>query len=412
MALAEPTKKLVRRLVSSKQITSSVGTTGGVGIRIRRNVLMRALLNHKLSESRKSLATIDGAQLRDMVLQYVEANRIKSGPYGRFRYSLNGSVVLYSSLYAALTKHLYSDLDTLSGTERKEWVNTIQGYQREDGLFRDPAVANEIAETADWWGWRHMTLHAVMALTALDAIAEKEFRFLSQFRDHNFIRNWIRTRDWKNDAANVSNEVQNFAALLQYARDFHDVTWAYDSMGVLYEELDRIQDEVTGLWGPQFNTPALLSNGVQTAYHLLLLYFYDKRPIRFTDKIVDSCLRTQNELGGFSPFLNSSACEDIDSIDPLMRLSHIEMNRVRKTMQLALPWVYANMNADGGFVFRRLEPFLYGHENMFSGINVSSMFPTWFRSLSLAYISMVLKESSLSSIGWRLLKCPGYQFQT
>jgi hypothetical protein len=69
------------------------------------------------------------------------------------------------------------------------------------------------------------------------------------------------------------------------------------------------------------------------------------------------------------------------------------------------------MNSDGGFVFRRDEPFMYGHEKMFSGINESDIFSTWFRSLSLAYVSKVLRKSAIGRFNWQFLECPGYQFR-
>jgi hypothetical protein len=72
--------------------------------------------------------------------------------------------------------------------------------------------------------------------------------------------------------------------------------------------------------------------------------------------------------------------------------------------------VLANVNEDGGFVFRRDQSFVYGHENMSSGVNESAMFPTWFRALSLAYISKALDHPGWPADAWRWVRCPGYQF--
>jgi len=62
---------------------------------------------------------------------------------------------------------------------------------------------------------------------------------------------------------------------------------------------------------------------VVTAYHFWILYFYDKRPIQYVEQAIDTILATQNKFGGFGVPLNSSACEDIDSIDPLCRFYFI-----------------------------------------------------------------------------------------
>jgi hypothetical protein len=131
------------------------------------------------------------------------------------------------------------------------------------------------------------------------------------------------------------------------------------------------------------------------------------------DKIIDSCLVTQNRLGGFGVPLNSSACEDIDSIDSLVRLSFITDYRkedIRKSLEKAIIWVLTNLNADGGWVFRRGEGFRYGHDLMWARTDQSSMFPTWFRTLSLAYISKVLPHNSVTALTWQFIRCPGLQF--
>lgn len=84
-------------------------------------------------------------------------------------------------------------------------------------------------------------------------------------------------------------------------------------------------------------------------------------------------------------------------------------DKVQDALMWALPWILTNMNEDGGFVFRRLESFKYGHEKMYSKAEESAMFPTWFRTLSLAYIGKVLPDSMVGKFDWQILKCPGHQ---
>jgi hypothetical protein len=48
---------------------------------------------------------------------------------------------------------------------------------------------------------------------------------------------------------------------------------------------------------------------------------------------------------------------------------------------------------------------------MYSGPNESAMFPTWFRTLSLAHISKVLPGHAIfKDIDFPFVNCPGYQF--
>ena len=319
---------------------------------------------------------------------------------------------LYSSIYAVSVRHLLNGLQ-LSDPRKNEWAEYIQSFQCDDGLWRDPAVANEIAEIEDWWGWRHLTCHALIALTALGSVAKNRFKVLEPFYEDGFIEKWLESKDWEGKADSVSNEILNYGTLLQYARDFHNDRRAKKTLTEMYDWLDLHQESKTGLWGPSPIDKRSLSIGVQTAYHIWLLYFYDKRQIRYIERGTDSCLATQNKVGGFGVELNSSACEDIDSIDPLVRsyfLTDYRRDDIKKALTKAYKWVLVNMNEDGGFVFKRGEPLIYGHKLLSSKADESAMFPTWFRTLSLAYLSKVIDAPELKKINWNFVDCPGYQF--
>ena len=224
---------------------------------------------------------------------------------------------------------------------------------------------------------------------------------------------WLEHRAWQRDAASVSNEVQNYATLLQYARDFHEESWCQDALDEMYDWLDRRQDSQTGYWGYGKETPRERSLGVQTGYHLWLLYFYDARPVHYPERIIDSCLATQNHLGGFGVTPNSSACEDMDSIHPLVHfacLTDYRREDVRRCLERASVWVMANFNGDGGAVFQRGQGFRYGHDLMRTRAGESSMFPTWFRTLSLGYLSQLLSDRLAPWSSWQFLEGPGMQF--
>lgn len=352
--------------------------------------------------------------IRTRTLAYIERLRVDQPLYGSYRYSDSQSVpVLYASTYAAMTRHLYGDLQNLADSDREQWLTYFAQHQSDDGLFKDPQVENELAAQEDWWGWRHLTLQVIISVTALGGIVPYPLAFLTPFLDLDNLTLWLASRDWKSRPDFVSNEVQNIGVALQYSRDFHNDQRAGRAVECLLDWLESAQDPRTGLWGASCDTPALLSRGVQTGYHLWLLFFYEKRPVLHAERIIDSVLATQNELGGFSVAPNSSACEDIDSIDPLVRLSLMtdyRRDEIRAALRRALPWVFVNMNHDGGFVFRRHQEFLYGHERMSSGRDESAMFPTWFRTLSLAYLAQVLPDTVVGRFPWQFPRCPGLQF--
>jgi len=407
---------IIVKKVREKGLLGSCSAIRGKIINVPKKILMYKKLK-KLIENYELLLMqkrLNINEIRMKTLNYIENMRVSHTSYGQYRYSASQrKPVLYASLYAVLTRHLYRDLDNLTDKQKKDWIDYIQSFQADDGLFKDPSVENGIASSSDWWGWRHLTIHALMSLTALNSVARKKFEIIQPFKNVDFTIKWLESRDWEIDPAATSNEVQNYFTMLQYARDFQSEDWAYKILNVAFEWLNERQDPKTGLWGKRFDTPITLSHGVQTGYHIWLLYFYDKKPLQYVERIIDSCLATQNKLGGFGVAINSSACEDIDTIDPLVRLSFINNYRkedVISSLQKAIPWILTNMNEDGGFVFRRMEPFTYGHQLMFSSKDESAMFPTWFRTLSLSYLAKVLPDSFLGKFDWQFVNCPGLQF--
>lgn len=364
-------------------------------------------------------------EIRSATLGYIERMRVQEGPYGRYRYAEGmPKPTLYSSTYAAMTRDLYGDLETLTEVQRRQWVEYLQAHQDDDGLFRDPLIFGEgwYKDDPEWCGRRHLTCHVIVALSCLGAVAAKPMRFLEPLLKPGGLARWLESRRWRDQPDFVGNEVLNVGTLLQYARDFQKD----ERCGpVVKELLDWMTahhlDAASGLWGNlDLSDPKGLSRAVQGAYHFWLLYFYDGVPIPHAERAVDHILRTQNAAGGFGQGVhnphcptNSSACEDIDSIDPLCRLlRQTEYRRadVVAALRRALPHVLANQNPDGGFVFMRDTAFTYGHPLLAAGHNQSGMFPTWFRTLTLAYLGQALPDSVVGSFPWRSCNCPGLQF--
>ncbi|MEI8352364.1 MAG: hypothetical protein WCG36_08630, partial [bacterium] len=233
---------------------------------------------------------------------------------------------------------------------------------------------------------------------------------------------WLEARDWGERVAWTGNEIMNVGVLLQYARDFQNDTRAGRAVVVLLEWLSTHHvNPATGVWGDvAVAEPIWRSHAVQAAYHWWPLFFYDGVPIPHIERAIDTVLATLNPLGGFGcgvhnpaePFM-SSACEDIDSIDPLCRMMQLADYRhadIEAALVKAADWVLTNQMPDGGFVFIRNAPFEYGHSELRGERNSGAMFPTWFRLLSLALIGKAVPNHSLGQVPWRFLRCPGMQF--
>lgn len=369
------------------------------------------------------LTALTDGQDRDFsrrVLGYIESMRCPKVHSAAYRYaSSSPEPVVYASVYAVLTRDLFGDLDHLTDSQRAAWVEYLQSHQGPDGLFRDPLLKSDLADSADWWGWRHLTNHAYWAYAALGAIPRIPPLWLDPILSRDGLKRWLDSLDWGKGVADSSNIIMNWGVGLLYSGDTYNNRHAADMAMALLDELDSRANAVSGLWGPEdcadYSTEVWRSLRVQAAYHLWLLYSYRKRNPPKMATALHSVLATQNPNGGFGwgihnpkhPFL-SSACEDIDSIDPLARFSSIapELSSAAVDAMLkARPWVESNFDSKGGAVFCKGEPFFYGHPRMSTSAGEPSMFATWFRTLSLAFIDTAVRKGRR----WRFVNVPGCQ---
>ncbi|MHB0935007.1 MAG: hypothetical protein ACYDCO_05695 [Armatimonadota bacterium] len=359
--------------------------------------------------------------LTDTISNFLAAHAVEG--IGRYRYASGCSVpTLYASCYAAMARYLLGD--TIHEHERTAWVAYLCAHQDDDGLFRDPVIFDQGWYAGDplWCGRPHLTCHVITALACLGGVAEKPLHWLDPWRDPDALIRWLEARDWGAQIAWTGNEIMNVGVLLQYARDFHRDTRAGHAVAALLEWLATHHvSAATGVWGAlDVTDPIWRSHAMQAAYHWWPLFFYDGVSIPHLERAIDTVLATQNPLGGFgwgvhnavAPFM-SSACEDIDSIDPLCRMMQVTTYRrheIQAALWKAAEWVMTNQMPDGGFVFLRDVPFEYGHPALRGEAGQGAMFPTWFRLLSLALIGQALPDHPLGRLVWQFVRCPGMQF--
>ncbi|MEN8226807.1 MAG: hypothetical protein ABFS38_01540 [Bacteroidota bacterium] len=372
------------------------------------------------------ISLTDIAKLHDSIepfrlktLSYIESVCMKDGPYGQYRYSANVTKpTLYSSSYAAMTRHLYRDLDSLTEHQRQEWINYLQSHQRDDGMFHDPVVDN-----GQYIADEHLSWHVTTALHCLGADALKPLRWINKYKDKRILKKWLDDLEWGFRVDYTSNTVQNLCVALQYARDFHEDEDAAGPVNQILDYLANRLDAKTGLWGGSaydLNKETDLSHAIQAAYHFWLLWIYDGKMIPFPKLATDHLLRTQNKNGGYgcgvhnykNPY-RSSACEDIDSIDPMVRLmlsTGYRRDDITRSLERALPWVLSKQTENGSYVFLPGEEFEYGHPELYAAKGAGGMFATWFCTLTLAYLAKGLPGSVVGRYDWQFVKSPGSHF--
>lgn len=378
------------------------------------NIAKESYLRNRLFSSKWHYNATLLKTLNQKVSRFVDSNRQSEDPW-IFKYSSECSQpTLYSSTYACMIKSMLGTLTT-SNEVRTQWAQYFDSFQNpRDGLFYDPAISNDIFRDSDWWGGRHLALHMISAYTALQKKPKYQFNFLSLYYDFRKIDDWLDQFNWNSyeiGTSDIDNKIMNITCLLQYQRDIWNDNHASNAVGYIKQKLRERINPSLGVWGDfDAQNPSELSRMVQFAYHLLPIFFYDKDFNFECEEIAKLALKTQNKLGGFGVSLNSSACEDIDSIYLLICLyPHTTpkiKNQISFSLQKGLRWVLANQVEDGGFVFRLQEPFTYGSEQMRSLSNQGALFPTWFRMLCISHLVNFLEGKEI----YKIAKAPGLVF--
>lgn len=341
---------------------------------------------------------------RDKILSYIKSLEIDKYQY---KFSLSTTKpTLYSSIYALMIKGLLGDL-----TENDlEWCDYFDDYQRDNGLFYDPVIYNENFDEGDGWGARHLAGHLIIGYKRFNRIPKKDFAFLKKYEEPENIIKMLETLDYKKVWA-ASNKIMNIGVLMQYSRDYMSYDSLSSSIDAMLEWLINTNSSENGLWYEgNIQNIGQLYEACRGAYHIYPMFIYDNITLPNIEKAIDSFLGTQNKWGGFNEDIKSSACDDIDIIDPLMRLSRFSdyrNNDIKKTLEKAYKWILVNQNSDGGFVFKRHSKFAYGGHNELSSIKEeSNIFATWFRTLSILYLDQYLFDRKVD-----MVNIPGYEMK-
>lgn len=376
-----------------------------------KNRYIEYCISEKIRRHQVAFADFNFGVLKKDLLSFVSSMELENSSFA-YRYSSSCSVAtLYSSVYACLTLGLLGEITGYSEETKKNWARYFDSFQREqDGLFYDPAVQNDFYDQSDWWGRRHLASLIVTAYMLLGQRPKYPFSFLKQHTPNSLLI-WLDAIDWEDpDRENndLDNHVMNIGVLLQYQRDAWGDGDAADSLEILKHTIKRKILPETGLWGKfDLDNAEQKARMVRFAYHLLPIFFYDGDFDFDAKTIVHHTLATQNRWGGFGVSCNTSACEDIDSICLLTSFYNFVddalRGQIRNALERAFFWVLLNKTFDGGFVFKYKQKFQYGCKEMTGGGEEGALFPSWFRSLSLAYMANVLPFSQ----DFHVFRAPG-----
>jgi hypothetical protein len=331
---------------------------------------------------------------------------LQIGRNGEFRMCPGGDVTLYASCFAAMTLHYLGELSQFSQNTRHQWANYILQWQNQaDGYFLGPELVKEEITSAkhDWDVVRmHLAVHVLPALDLLEAKPRYPLAFAHRFLDPKYLQEWLEARDWQR-AWLEGNNLLFVGQSLVHLRDVECLPGARASLALFFRWLDEHVDPATGLWGTDggFSHPAPAMYG---AYHQLLVYFCENRPIPYPRQLIDSTLAVQEFDGGFSASGGGGACEDVDAISILVNLYQrldYERPQIRRALRKALQSVLRRLAPEGGFVYRWQEPFTHmSIPRTRVPADTPHLFATWFGVHTLALLAQVLTDEPKLERDW------------
>lgn len=347
------------------------------------------------------------------LLAYIERRRV-----GAYEYRFSASApkpTAYASAYACMILGLTGSLGSLTDGDRRGWVSYFDAMQGADGFFRDPVLIDGNFENGgSWgggWGMWHLAAHLAIVYRRLDAVPARRLAFLDPFLVDTQLDAWLGRFDFSSNVWSQSNHIMNLYSLLEFARDHMGEERAEAALRRIGDWLLAKQCPDTGMWH-DYNPsdyPAL-GDAIRGAYHFYPLFTYERISVPHREKVIDVILSSQNAWGGFAEKDQpSGACEDIDALEPLVRFC-LETGYRREDVMLsarrALVWLFSCRNDDGGYESIPSHGCAYGaHPCTTSQPGESNLFATWFRTLTIAYVSSFGGLTQSYQIG----RFPGYE---
>ena len=359
---------------------------------------------------------------------------------------------LMSSAFSIIILELINSLDSLEKSRDQDFF--LRHQDEKSGLFIDLNLDLKYEKIEDLESNYIHYQTTAFSLSALDALGVKpKFRlaFMDSFRGKDKILKFFDGIDWRNPW-HESNKIMFLLQFFSYDYIIMKNEDSLNNIHMILDVLDSFQDPSTGLWGTQFKASAFVS--MAAAYHFLIFYKYFNRKINFSEKISSSVFQLQMRDGLFHPFGGGGACEDLDAIDVISKVTSSISDESAASLSRAHALLLQNRNEDGGFCWAKRPKFplliglkyfnprseifnigmikwivknnyigsvipfirerkIYRYSNwnkMKYDINHSDSWSTWFRLLSIATIEKLIPElkkhdidftfRSLPSIGW------------
>tara|TARA_B100000700_G_C14943240_1_gene807834 strand:- start:127 stop:1350 length:1224 start_codon:yes stop_codon:yes gene_type:complete len=395
---------------------------------------------------------IKHADFRKKVLNFVSSMKIHSGQVWNYKLSENTESSIFTSCFAIFLRNMFGDLDSLSKSEKLEWINYIHNHQdKETGYFHDSESrlkSTGILHNEDHLNMQ-LTSFCISALECFDEVSLYPLNFVEKYYNKAVLFKWLSSLNWKR-SSNSGNKVMFVAIAFIYNYEKFGSNKAKKALENWFEWMDKKQNPGTGFWSS--GTNARYFQGLAGFYHQFVIYIYMNRKINYSERIIDRILYLQQPDGLFYPGNGGGSCQDIDALTPLVffyKKSDYRRDEIYQAIEKAFSSLLKNQNDDGGFCWAKRDFFsiktykylllnLFYKEDIYYWYNgirrfitykllqklakptidtgwtftnryetESSLFDTWLRCTTIAEVSQILGEDTFHPLKIKYQKTPG-----
>jgi len=272
---------------------------------------------------------------------------------GKKKPSLYGICDMVFNLF--ITKSIKNFLEIHENESNEIWIKKIQSYQDpKTGWFKD-SYLNYKFRSPLTGQWEHATAFAISALKLLEATPKYELEITKSLDTKEKVESWLKkVPEWGFFFWPGSHRGGGIGAIYatlgeKYYPNEYFFDWYFDW-------LDKNADPEVGFWRLGWIHKfinRLTKHELGGSIHYYWIYEFMNRPIPYPEKVIDSTLQLQNNLGLWDN--NVSYCIDLDAIFSLLRCQN-QLNGYRnKDIENAvikyLDYTIPSLN-DNDFLFK------------------------------------------------------------
>ncbi len=358
------------------------------------------------------------SDLKAKVIDWTWEMRINSSY--EFKFSPTSGSSIFASCFALYILDLFKETDNLSREEKDNWTDYINSFQNEkDGLFYPDPILHPDKERAVF----QLTCFCLSALDILGSAPKNRLSIVDKWKTEAETRDYLFARKVHLGKGGSGNKAMFQAIMLTHEYEKTKDEKLLIGMNTWFDFHDQYQNNY-GYWGVA--SKRSLYSGVQNAFHQFVIYDYWKRNYSNIDFVAKTAVRLQDRAGFFAPVSGGGACKDYDAIHYLLASQKTANSAKGKiALKKALRAVNKCWNQDGGFcenIYRPLQSYKILHYFVLASSgydwsiwltrlkhiakdlirkqekksrkwvpenqswNESTLWDTWFRSLSIAEI--------------------------